>query len=165
VAPGLGEVGDDASVKTAPRKAINQSLPFINITQLGEWDLRGDVLGRGKVAQQAGDLADPVCAGDGVGGTAEDGGVVDVDGVGVDFVGEAGEVAGVVVEGLWDRMRVCISLSILVGCGGLCIRTTLVMVSWMLALSRRYWGMVYEAIVSVFYFGFSKVENKVCRYK
>jgi hypothetical protein len=32
VAPGLGEVGDDASVEVAPRKAINQSLPFINIT-------------------------------------------------------------------------------------------------------------------------------------
>jgi hypothetical protein len=67
------------------------------------------VLCRGKLGQQAGDLGDPVCAGDGVRGATEDGGVVDVDGVSVYFIGKACEVMGVVVERLWNTCKYCIS--------------------------------------------------------
>lgn len=63
------------------------------------------MLCRGERGQQAGDLVDPVRAGDGVRGAAEDGGVVDVDGVGVDVVGETREVASVVVERLRNMCK------------------------------------------------------------
>jgi hypothetical protein len=58
------------------------------------------VLRRRKVAQKIADLLDPGCARDGVGGATQDGRVVDLDGGGIDFGEEAGEVVGVVVEWL-----------------------------------------------------------------
>lgn len=64
-------------------------------------NLRRNMLRRLKGIQQRADLGDPLVAGDGVGGAAEDRGVVDFDGGAVDFGLEGGEVDGVVVEGLF----------------------------------------------------------------
>jgi hypothetical protein len=55
------------------------------------------MLAGSELLEDTADLADPVCAGIDAGAAAQDGGVVDLDGRGVDLGFEAGEVVGVVV--------------------------------------------------------------------
>jgi hypothetical protein len=62
------------------------------------------MLAGSELLEDTADLADPVCAGIDAGAAAQDGGVVDLDGRGVDLGFEAGEVVGVVVEGLFSSV-------------------------------------------------------------